>query len=156
MPPPFPGTYALLLRLSAGLRVRVLGHVHLLTPGTYVYVGSALGPGGLRARLARHFSKNKRLRWHVDQITRVVAPLLAVYAISTEKLECTLVGELLRKGFQAPVRGFGSSDCSKGCPAHLLACPSSLPACLRLILEAFLELGLRPRLLYYLHPADPL
>lgn len=153
-PPPLPGTYALLVKLPDGLRVKVRGRTHLLAPGTYVYVGSALGPGGLRARLVRHFSRSKRLRWHIDQVTCAVTPMLAVYAVSSEKLECALVSELLRRGFRAPVRGFGSSDCSQGCPAHLLACSSSLPRCLRLILEAFLALRLRPRLLYHLHPAD--
>ena len=29
-------------------------------PGTYVYVGSAFGPGGLRARTNRHASANKK------------------------------------------------------------------------------------------------
>lgn len=146
----------LLIKLSAGVQVRVRGSVHELAPGMYIYVGSALGLGGLRARLARHFSRSKKVKWHVDQITRVITPLLAVYAISRGRLECRVAGELLKRGFKAPVKGFGASDCSQGCPAHLLACHSGLPSCLRLVLEVFLALGLQPQLLYHLHSADPL
>ena len=50
-----PGTYALLLRLDKQERITVgkLGTFDFPV-GYYLYVGSALGPGGLRARLARH------------------------------------------------------------------------------------------------------
>jgi Uri superfamily endonuclease len=52
---PRPGTYALLLSSAADgvIRVGRLGDLRL-QPGFYVYVGSALGPGGVRARLAHH------------------------------------------------------------------------------------------------------
>lgn len=50
-----PGTYALLLKLDKQERITVgkLGTFDL-PAGYYLYVGSALGPGGLRARLTRH------------------------------------------------------------------------------------------------------
>jgi Uri superfamily endonuclease len=49
------GTYALLLKLDKQERITVgrLGTFGF-PAGYYLYVGSALGPGGLRARLARH------------------------------------------------------------------------------------------------------
>ena len=37
-----------------------------LTEGTHVYVGSARGPGGLRARISRHLRREKKERWHVN------------------------------------------------------------------------------------------
>ena len=38
-------------------------------PGFYLYCGSAKGPGGLAARLARHMRHGKAIRWHVDVLT---------------------------------------------------------------------------------------
>ena len=47
-----PGSYALLLQADRRRTVRI-GWLGQLTvePGCYVYVGSALGPGGVRARV---------------------------------------------------------------------------------------------------------
>ncbi|HIQ09546.1 MAG TPA: DUF123 domain-containing protein, partial [Anaerolineaceae bacterium] len=55
MLPSTPGAYALALRLErpVGLRVGALG-VWDFPEGVYVYLGSARGPGGIRARLGRH------------------------------------------------------------------------------------------------------
>ena len=49
------GTYALVLSARAGgiIRIGRLGELRLQS-GIYVYVGSALGPGGVRARLMHH------------------------------------------------------------------------------------------------------
>ncbi|MCP5395844.1 MAG: GIY-YIG nuclease family protein [Sphingomonadaceae bacterium] len=90
-----------------------------LPPGTYIYAGSANGPGGMRARLRRHFRKDKALRWHVDELS-VRASSMAALAIEGGS-ECAIVEALLASGrFTIPLPGFGSSDC-KACAAHLLA-----------------------------------
>ena len=62
-----PGTYALVLASGTKGRVHVvrLGTLQL-QPGFCVYVGSAHGPGGLRARLAHHLGPSARPHWHVD------------------------------------------------------------------------------------------
>ncbi len=39
-----------------------------LQPGFYIYLGSALGPGGVRARLALHFRPCTRPHWHLDYL----------------------------------------------------------------------------------------
>jgi Uri superfamily endonuclease len=61
-----PGTYALLLfsTTDAVIRVGRLGDLQL-QPGFYVYVGSALGLGGVRARLAHHMRPAQRPHWHI-------------------------------------------------------------------------------------------
>jgi Uri superfamily endonuclease len=127
-----PGTYALLLKLDKQERITVgkLGTFDF-TEGYYLYVGSALGPGGLRARLARHqrgskspsksnsSQTGKKLHWHIDYLLQR-ARLIEVWSVaSEERLECQW-GEVTRalSGAQVPVRGFGSSDCR--CPAHLI------------------------------------
>ncbi len=56
--------------------------VAVLKPGFYIYVGSACGPGGLRARISRHLcGKRKRLHWHIDRIlsSPYVQPLATLY-----------------------------------------------------------------------------
>lgn len=113
------GTYALLLRADEGREIEVgaLGPMRL-HPGTYVYVGSAFGPGGLRARVERHVRGDGALHWHVDYL-RAATTLDAVwYTHDTDRRECvwaTVLRSLPRAA--VPCEGFGASDCN--CPAHL-------------------------------------
>lgn len=124
------GAYVLFFRLEERLELNVgkLGPV-TLPPGWLVYVGSAMGPGGLRARLQRHFRPDKRLHWHIDYLTAICAPVGWHAEASTERLECVWVRRLLAlPGAIVPEPGFGSSDCREGCPAHLLAFVEQDPA----------------------------
>jgi len=109
-----PGAYTLLIML-----VRETAE---FAPGRYAYLGSARGPGGIRARCARHLRKDKALRWHVDRLT--VAGHVAALPVP-EGDECALTATLLAHGATVPVPGFGSSDC-RSCSAHLVALPYSL------------------------------
>ena len=116
-----PGTYALLLRAeeTQSIEVGALGTM-TVRPGWYVYVGSAFGPGGLRARVQRHARGDGALHWHVDYL-RAVTTLEAVwYTHDPERRECTWAA-ILRNEDEArvPMDGFGASDCD--CPAHLVA-----------------------------------
>ena len=69
--PAAPGSYVLLITVAAPLTIHAgrLGAI-ALSPGTYAYTGSALGPGGLRARVGRHLRAEKRPHWHIDALTR--------------------------------------------------------------------------------------
>jgi Uri superfamily endonuclease len=118
--PAVPGSYILLLYLEAPTTICAgrLGALPL-PAGWYAYTGSALGPGGLRARVGRHLRADKKRHWHIDALT-AAAPVMAVWAVpSPQRLEC-LWAEALRTlpGVTIPAVGFGASDC--GCPAHLL------------------------------------
>ena len=94
-----------------------------LPPGLYCYAGSAHGPGGLRARLARHLAKEKSVRWHVDQLT-IRASSLHVWAW-LDGSECALAAHLEQQdAFSIPEPGFGSSDCAQ-CQSHLFMSPIS-------------------------------
>ena len=120
MSEPSKGTYALVLHLEQREEITV-GKLGTFTfpAGYYLYVGSALGPGGLEARLARHRRREKKLRWHVDYLL-AHAQLMEVWsAASTDKLEClwAQVAQAL-PGTEVPVPGFGSSDCR--CLSHLI------------------------------------
>ena len=63
------GTYALILSSAREdvIRVGRLGDLRLQN-GFYVYVGSALGQGGVRGRLAHHMRPTERPHWHIDYL----------------------------------------------------------------------------------------
>jgi Uri superfamily endonuclease len=120
--PGLPGTYALLMYLADNKRISVghLGEYDLL-PGDYVYLGSAFGSGGLRARLKRHYKIEKKKHWHLDWILPHVSIKGVCYRFGPEKLECEWVQMLIgTKDALYAVPGFGSSDCVKKCEAHLI------------------------------------
>jgi Uri superfamily endonuclease len=117
--PSQPGTYALLLEATTTQDVPVgkLGVLRML-PGIYVYVGSALGPGGLAARIERHALREKVLHWHIDYL-RAETRLVAVwFARGANQGECRWSRMLERAdGALIPLDGLGSSDCR--CRSHL-------------------------------------
>lgn len=113
------GAYVLVMHVDAPVRFARTNIPEARLSGWLIYAGSARGGGGIGARLERHFKKDKRIHWHVDELT-VVASRLAAIAIPGGS-ECDIVERLLASGaFQPPLRGFGSTDCHR-CPAHLLA-----------------------------------
>ena len=113
--PSLPGTYVLVLRFSKRLEI-VAGKLGVLAvqPGFYVYVGSALGPGGLAARVGRHCRREKTRRWHDDYL-RAEANLEEVwYAAGKSHRECQWASAFRTlPGASVPLTGFGASDC--GC-----------------------------------------
>jgi Uri superfamily endonuclease len=134
------GIYSLVFKTpGCAIRVGALG-VLLFQAGWYIYVGSALGSGGLQ-RLGRHISlarlRDKQPTWHVDYL--LTSPefslVYAVCAISVDRYECLLSGEL--SGNRIP--GFGCSDCS--CTSHLFYRQDDPQD---EILAAFRSLQLRP------------
>ena len=119
-----PGAYLLVIDIDAPLALAVpKGAGATLATGRYGYCGSAYGPGGIRARVTRHLSQSKTLRWHIDHLTasgRVVA-------VRTEPggNECEFMDSLRAlPGATIPIPGFGSSDCRR-CLAHLVALPQN-------------------------------
>lgn len=141
------GTYLLLVRLDTDAQFQVgrLATISLQA-GWYGYAGSARGPGGLAARLARHRRTVKRHHWHIDYLLDKGT----IYAIwqceSPKRLECDWARALVDNipGAQFSVPGFGSSDCH--CPAHLVQFPG-LPSD-SVILQALQDTGPRPQVHY--------
>lgn len=123
-----PGAYALLLTIAEPLTLKVgqLGEMRL-TPGCCIYAGSALGPGGLRARIAHHARIATCPHWHIDYLRRH-APLTELwYSYDPVRREHHWAALLQALGGAAPLPGFGASDCR--CPAHLFhfATPPAWP-----------------------------
>lgn len=108
------GAYALLVSLPAPLAVKAGSNRATLAPGLYLYCGSARGPGGLAARMARHMRREKRAHWHVDQLTRD-GDVLGAFVFPGGD-ECAINAVLA--DLPSPLEGFGSSDCRR-CRSHL-------------------------------------
>ncbi len=118
------GIYCLVFKNPAcTVRVGALGEV-AFRKGWHIYVGSALGSGGL-ARLERHVAlsreRDKCPKWHVDWLSTSPSFSLryTLHAVTEERLECRLAGAI---GGEY-VAGFGAGDCS--CPSHLFYRPGN-------------------------------
>ncbi len=109
-----PQTYQLSIEVAAPICVCIgrLG-TFIFQAGIYVYTGSARK--NMDARLKRHFSKEKKMHWHIDYL--LAAPGVSVLkVVRLQESECEAnqrtIGEV-------PVIGFGASDCISGCGSHL-------------------------------------
>ena len=142
------GTYVVALQLYGAQEIVVgrLGEIRF-PAGWYLYAGSALGPGGLGARLGRHLrrlgegiaipaiekrhgtaaadrqaERGKRAHWHVDYLREASAWAGAWAAATEDHQECDWAAALLDlPGADQVALGFGASDCR--CASHLVWVP---------------------------------
>ncbi|MGM0554757.1 MAG: GIY-YIG nuclease family protein [Myxococcota bacterium] len=115
------GLYVHVFELTEDVRVEVgaLGEFEF-DAGLYAYVGSA--KQYLRQRVDRHMRSDKPTRWHIDYLTTLdtARPRRALLFGLDDASECGLSAELAEsEGALAPIGGFGASDCTAGCEAHL-------------------------------------
>jgi len=126
--PARPGAYGLEIVLDRPLAIETARLRGSLPAGAYAYAGSAHGPGGLRARIARHLKSEKRPHWHIDRLTiagRVTGIAFAENADGSTASECEIARALAALPDAAvPLAGFGSSDCRR-CQAHLIRQPGA-------------------------------
>ncbi len=120
---PQPGTYALILQNHSCAKIEV-GRSGEMTfsPGHYIYVGSARGPGGVRARVSRHCRKSKPKRWHIDYISKIMHPVCAWFRYDSKHLEHRWARIVSQMPGTSPIERFGSSDCK--CLTHLFYTPA--------------------------------
>lgn len=118
------------MRCTVTQRITVgrLGELEV-APGYYIYTGSALGPGGLAARLRRHLSPSRIEHWHVDYLRQAMSADEVWYCVDAARHEhewALLLAAM--PGTSIPMERFGASDCH--CPAHLFHTSTSpeLPA----------------------------
>jgi Uri superfamily endonuclease len=108
----------IVLAVNSLIAVGRLGEF-LFPAGRYVYTGSARR--NLAARIDRHLSRDKRLRWHIDYLLMAgEAEVVGVRLFADG--EC-VVNQAAEGVFVAP--GFGASDCRSGCGSHLKYCGGS-------------------------------
>lgn len=122
------GTYILVVGLDGGATIRfsAAGRRHL-PEGSYAYVGSAFGAGGLDARIERHREVASGARdvryWHIDHLTgHPPSRVLDAIRYPGVRVECDLARALPGE----PVPGLGASDC--GCATHLVRLDGSAGA----------------------------
>ncbi len=120
--PSSPGTYVLVLRTfwESVIEVGSLGELSF-PAGRYLYVGSALGPGGLKARIGHHCRFSDPPRWHIDYLRLAASPEEVWYQPSDSRMEHSWAGLLAgTAGVETAADGFGSGDCR--CRSHLYRC----------------------------------
>ena len=123
--PYMPGSYALQLSL-ANTQVLCIGRLgkYVFPAGEYIYLGSALGPGGFQARVGRHWRGDGRLHWHIDWLRSKAVVTGCYFLVSDNRLECLWSQALIEHpSAHVPVPGFGGSDCRgirNPCSAHLV------------------------------------
>jgi Uri superfamily endonuclease len=117
---PSRGTYVLVVELDQPKRIQVgrLGFFNF-KEGTYLYTGSALGPGGLAGRIHRHLrpETQKRPHWHIDALTAHGSITDIWWSVNPQRQECVWAETLSMAGDRTPP-GFGASDCH--CTGHLI------------------------------------
>ena len=113
-----PGTYALVFRSDKKAKAQIGRRGHLdIEPGYYIYVGSAFGPGGVRARVSRHVRKTKLKHWHIDYLQGFVTPVFAWCSYEEVHLEHQWAQSIIEMKDVTAIKGFGCSDCN--CLSHL-------------------------------------
>ncbi|HJP03440.1 MAG: GIY-YIG nuclease family protein [Gammaproteobacteria bacterium] len=113
-----PGTYAIVLHCPRECSAAIgrLGEVPLKM-GYYIYVGSAFGPGGVRARVTRHQRSDKTQHWHIDYLQAHMTVVEAWYTHDAERQEHRWASAMKSISVAPCAKGFGSSDCD--CYSHL-------------------------------------
>lgn len=119
--PSVSGTYVLFIAVSKDITLEIgsLGGIKFVK-GFYIYIGSALGSGGLVKRVERHLRNEKKLFWHIDYLLNSSSIEIAAVAwtANQQKLECLISQEIDRLlDLVTPIHRFGSSDCK--CTGHL-------------------------------------
>jgi len=143
------GVYALVLGIPGDLKLAIGKRCLEIPKCTSVYCGSAMGPGGVEGRVARHLrvfsgGRTSRPHWHIDRLLAVAISITAVSAHSKTSMECALASALEARGM-IPVHGFGNTDCRSGCRSHLLHALRGEQEAVLEVAEAMRGLGLDPR-----------
>ena len=81
--------------------------------GKYIYTGSA--KRNIEARIARHLSHHKTLKWHINYLLATKQASISQVE-RFQEAECTITQ---RTAGKIIVNKFGASDCHQGCGSHL-------------------------------------
>ncbi|WP_440059265.1 GIY-YIG nuclease family protein [Thermogladius sp. 4427co] len=135
------GTYVLVIELVEPVSIATRGRLNFrLEPGYYFYIGSAMGAGGIEARVKRHLRKRKRLFWHIDYLTASeAARIIGYYEIASDKSLETEIARMLG-AVLIPIEKFGSSD-DKYSYSHLFYCKYGREVCINAIEENLARLN---------------
>ncbi len=119
----------LIISRGATLEIGKLGTFEIPS-GVLAYAGSAKGPGGLGARIGRHFAKGKTVRWHIDYLTEIMDVPCALALPGEEEIS---IARILREVGKPLIRGFGCSD-RRSDGTHLYLLSEDLREALRVLI----------------------
>ena len=107
-------TYQLYIKLSKEIKIQIGKLGSFVFPiGIYIYTGSA--KTNFDERIKRHYSKDKKIRWHIDYLlSNKFTRIVKVEKYKT--LECVVNQQTKGKIL---IQKFGASDCTNGCSSHL-------------------------------------
>lgn len=114
------GTYIITLQCCIAKSLIPIGKKKnlLLERGYYYYVGSAFGPGGVKARVSHHQNISKNPRWHLDFLRKHTKIIEIWHTYDNNKREHQWANILYQSPLtNIPLYGFGASDCK--CFSHL-------------------------------------
>lgn len=123
--PKSKGAYLLTLHLAEDQTIKIGKAASIECPaGTYYYVGSAMGAGGIASRVGRHFrhDKDKKLRWHIDHLRAQMTVMGCWVWESEDKIECLIAQGLRDQAALEWLPHIGCSDCH--CQSHVYFLPS--------------------------------
>ena len=108
------GSYAIIIELKQDKDITVgkIGKI-FFKKGCYVYIGS--GFNGLKQRIKRHITTDKKKHWHIDYLLEKADILKIFIKESNQKQECEIANNFSKK--LSSISSFGCSDCQ--CKSHL-------------------------------------
>ncbi|MHA1685878.1 MAG: GIY-YIG nuclease family protein [Candidatus Heimdallarchaeaceae archaeon] len=110
----------LFFHINDTINVKIRRRILTIERGYYLYVGSAFGTGGLSSRLSRHLKHEKKIFWHIDQLTTSeYCTIEGIGVAINQHIECMISQSLAKMNNLEPIIGFGNSDCKMSCPSHL-------------------------------------
>jgi Uri superfamily endonuclease len=145
------GVYAIILDIQDLYSLKINKKEFQIKKGIYIYVGSALGLGGISKRIERYFQifngikRNKH--WHIDYLIPKAKRIIAIYAETNENYECRLFQALKNMEIEniEIVRGFGNTDCRAKCGSHLLYVGRiEIENIIEKVMEIFRRIDLKP------------
>jgi Uri superfamily endonuclease len=112
------GTYAVIFQClsKATQQVGKWGMISL-KEGYYIYVGSAFGPGGVKARVSHHIRSTTKPNWHIDYLRSFMRPVTVWHTYDRRRLEHRWAKGFFKMNDMLSFQGFGCSDCD--CYSHL-------------------------------------
>lgn len=112
------GTYVIVMQADKAAQPQVgsIGSIKI-NVGHYLYIGSAFGPGGIKARVSRHCKTSKTKHWHLDYLREYLEPVEVWFTHDKTRREHEWAGLLASQPKLKSVASFGCSDCR--CNSHL-------------------------------------
>ncbi|ADI32135.1 GIY-YIG nuclease family protein [Staphylothermus hellenicus] len=143
--PKSKGYYVLFIKVGKTCRITTRsGRIFNIKPGIYIYLGSALGKGGLYSRIMRHLGKRKKLFWHIDYLlTCRQAEIIDYLIIECSRNKCFDYESFLSRTLTnvlEPIKGFGCSDKPKDL-SHLFYCGKTIQKCKSIIEEIITKIN---------------